>query len=168
VHNGIIENYLDLKRELVAQGHRFESETDTEVVAHLVQQEWRDDGLEAAVRRAMTRVRGLFALVLLSADDPNKLVAVRNGPPIVVGLGEGEFFVASDVPAILAHTRNVVFMDDREMVVVTAAGATFSSLDGTPARARAHARDVGSGDGREGRLQALHAEGDHRAAARAA
>jgi glutamine---fructose-6-phosphate transaminase (isomerizing) len=132
VHNGIIENYLDLKRELVAQGHRFESETDTEVVAHLVQQEWRDDGLEAAVRRAMTRVRGLFALVLLSADDPNKLVAVRNGPPIVVGLGEGEFFVASDVPAILAHTRNVVFMDDREMVVVTAAGATFSSLDGTP------------------------------------
>jgi glucosamine--fructose-6-phosphate aminotransferase (isomerizing) len=130
VHNGIIENYLELKRELVAKGHRFESETDTEVVAHLVQDQWRDDGLEAAVLRAMARMRGLFALVLLSADDPNKLVAVRNGPPIVVGLGDGEYFVASDVPAILAHTRNVVFMDDREMVVVTTEGATFRSLDG--------------------------------------
>jgi glucosamine--fructose-6-phosphate aminotransferase (isomerizing) len=131
VHNGIIENYLELKRDLLARGHRFESETDTEVVAHLVQDEWRDDGLEAAVQRAMKRVRGLFALVLLSADDPNKLVAVRNGPPIVVGLGDGEYFVASDVPAILAHTRNVVFMDDREMVVITPDGATFRSLDGT-------------------------------------
>jgi glucosamine--fructose-6-phosphate aminotransferase (isomerizing) len=130
VHNGIIENYLELKRELVAKGHRFESETDTEVVAHLVQDQWQDDGLEAAVFRAMTRMRGLFALVLLSADDPNKLVAVRNGPPIVVGLGDGEYFVASDVPAILAHTRNVVFMDDREMVVVTTGGAAFRSLDG--------------------------------------
>jgi glucosamine--fructose-6-phosphate aminotransferase (isomerizing) len=131
VHNGIIENYLELKRELVAKGHVFQSETDTEVVAHLVQQEWKDDGLDGAVRRAMTRVRGLFALVLLSADDPDKLVAVRNGPPIVVGLGEGEFFVASDVPAILAHTRNVIFMDDQEMVVVTSAGARFAGLDGT-------------------------------------
>ena len=130
VHNGIIENYLELKRELVAKGHRFESETDTEVVAHLVQDQWQDDGLEAAVFRAMTRMRGLFALVLLSADDPNKLVAVRNGPPIVVGLGDGEYFVASDVPAILAHTRDVVFMDDREMVVVTTEGAAFRSLDG--------------------------------------
>src|SRR5512139_2289536 len=87
VHNGIIENYLDLKRELAAKGHVFQSETDTEVVAHLVQEEWKSDGLENAVRRAMERVRGLFALVLLSADDPDKLVAVRNGPPIVVGLG---------------------------------------------------------------------------------
>jgi glucosamine--fructose-6-phosphate aminotransferase (isomerizing) len=130
VHNGIIENYLELKRHLVARGHVFQSETDTEVVAHLVQEEWQADGLEGAVRRAMTRVRGLFALVLLSADDPDKLVAVRNGPPIVVGLGDGEFFVASDVPAILAHTRNVVFMDDREMVVVTRDGARFTSLDG--------------------------------------
>jgi glucosamine--fructose-6-phosphate aminotransferase (isomerizing) len=136
VHNGIIENYLDLKRELLAKGHVFQSETDTEVVAHLVQDEWKDDGLESAVRRAMSRARGLFALVLLSADDPDKLVAVRNGPPIVVGLGDGEYFVASDVPAILAHTRDVVFMDDREMVVVTPAGARFTTLDGV---ARSHA-----------------------------
>jgi len=131
VHNGIIENYLEIKRELIAEGHKFESETDTEVVAHLVEREWKDDGLENAVQRAMTRVRGLFALVLLSADDPQKLVAVRNGPPIVVGIGEGEYFVASDVPAILSHTRDVVFMEDREMAILTPDGVVFQGLDGT-------------------------------------
>jgi glucosamine--fructose-6-phosphate aminotransferase (isomerizing) len=131
VHNGIIENYLEIKRELVAEGHKFESETDTEVVAHLVQKEWKGDGLENAVLRAMKRVRGLFALVLLSADDPNKLVAVRNGPPIVVGIGDGESFVASDVPAVLSHTRDVVFMEDRDMAILTPTGVTFQTLDGT-------------------------------------
>jgi glutamine---fructose-6-phosphate transaminase (isomerizing) len=130
VHNGIIENYLEIKRELIAEGHKFESETDTEVVAHLVEKEWKDDGLENAVLRAMARVRGLFALVLMSADDPEKLVTVRNGPPIVVGIGDGEYFVASDVPAILSHTRNVVFLDDREMAVVTKTGVRFQTLDG--------------------------------------
>ena len=130
VHNGIIENYLEIKRELVAEGHKFESETDTEVVAHLVQKESRGDGLENAVLRAMLRVRGLFALVLLSADDPEKLVTVRNGPPIVVGIGNGEYFVASDVPAILSHTRDVVFLDDREMAIVTKTGVEFRTFDG--------------------------------------
>jgi glucosamine--fructose-6-phosphate aminotransferase (isomerizing) len=132
IHNGIIENYLEIKRELLAAGHTFESETDTEVIAHLVQRESKGDGLENAVLRAMTHVRGLFALVLLSADDLNKLVAVRNGPPLVVGLGDKEFFVASDVPAILSHTRDVVFLDDREMVVITDQGARFTSFDGQP------------------------------------
>ena len=132
VHNGIIENYLEIKRELAAEGHKFQSETDTEVVAHLVQKEWKNDGLENAVLRAMQRVRGLFALVLLSADDPEKLVTVRNGPPIVVGIGDGEYFVASDVPAILNHTRNVVFLNDREMAIVTAKGVRFQTLDGKP------------------------------------
>ena len=131
VHNGIIENYLELKRELQSQGHTFVTETDTEVVAHLVEREWKDDGLDGAVRRAMTHLRGLFALVLLSADDPQKLVAVRNGPPVVVGLGEGEYFVASDIPAILQYTRNVVFLGDQEMAVVTQAGAVFSDFTGT-------------------------------------
>ena len=132
VHNGIIENYLELKRELQSQGHTFVTETDTEVVAHLVEREWKDDGLDGAVRRAMTRLRGLFALVLLSADDPHKLVAVRNGPPVVVGLGDDEFFVASDIPAILAYTRNVVFLGDQEMAVVTKTGALFTDFAGAP------------------------------------
>ena len=132
VHNGIIENYLDLKHELEAEGHRFETETDTEVVAHLVEREMRDDGLEGAVRRALGAINGLFGLVLLSADDPDKLVAVRNGPPILVGLGDEEFFVASDVPAILSHTRDVVFLGDQEMAVITRTGVEFTDFDDTP------------------------------------
>jgi glucosamine--fructose-6-phosphate aminotransferase (isomerizing) len=130
VHNGIIENYLELKQQLIAEGHKFVTETDTEVVAHLVEKESRGDGLEAAVRRALERIRGLYALVLISTDDPETIVAVRNGPPLVVGLGEGEFFVASDVPAILAHTRKVVFLEDQEVVIVTRAGARFTNFAG--------------------------------------
>src|SRR5919198_69158 len=130
VHNGIIENYLDLKHELQAQGHRFVTETDTEIVAHLVEREMKDDGLESAVRRALLYMRGLFALVLISADDPNKIVTVRNGPPIVVGLGENEFFVASDIPAVLAHTRDVVFLGDEEMAVITQDGVEFTDYSG--------------------------------------
>src|SRR5690349_24727751 len=130
VHNGIIENYLDLKQELQQQGHTFVTETDTEIVAHLVEREMKDDGLENAVRRALLLMRGLFALVLLSADDPNKIVTVRNGPPIVVGLGDGEFFVASDIPAILSHTRDVVFLGDEEMAVITPSGVEFTDYSG--------------------------------------
>jgi glucosamine--fructose-6-phosphate aminotransferase (isomerizing) len=130
VHNGIIENYLDLKSELQRQGHRFVTETDTEIVAHLVEREMKDDGLENAVRRALMLMRGHFALVLISADDPEKIVAVRNGPPIVVGLGDGEFFVASDIPAILSHTRDVVFLGDEEMAIVTRTGVAFTDFFG--------------------------------------
>ena len=132
VHNGIIENYLDLKHQLQQEGHRFVTETDTEIVAHLVEREMKDDGLENAVRRALLLTRGLFALVLISADDPGKIVAVRNGPPIVVGLGEDEFFVASDVPAILSHTRDVVFLGDEEMAIITATGVMFTDFFGRP------------------------------------
>jgi glutamine---fructose-6-phosphate transaminase (isomerizing) len=130
VHNGIIENYLDLKHQLQKEGHVFVTETDTEIVAHLVEREMRQDGLENAVRRALLYMRGLFALVLMSADDPNKIVTVRNGPPIVVGLGEGEFFVASDIPAILSHTRDVVFLGDEEMAVITQSGVEFTDYSG--------------------------------------
>ena len=130
VHNGIIENYLDLKQQLQKEGHRFVTETDTEIVAHLVEREMKDDGLENAVRRALLYMRGLFALVLISADDPDKIVTVRNGPPIVVGLGENEFFVASDIPAILAHTRDVVFLGDEEMAVITPGGVEFTDYSG--------------------------------------
>src|ERR1035437_2227548 len=132
VHNGIIENYLDLKRELQSQGHTFITETDTEIVAHLVERETRNDGLENAVLRALALTRGLFALVLISAEDPEKIVAVRNGPPIVVGLGDGEFFVASDIPAILNHTRDVVFLGDEEMAIVTRTGVAFTDFLGRP------------------------------------
>jgi glucosamine--fructose-6-phosphate aminotransferase (isomerizing) len=130
VHNGIIENYLELKQELQSKGHKFVTETDTEVVAHLVEQEWQRDGLEGAVMRAMQRLRGLFAIVLLSADDPEKIVAVRNGPPVVVGLGQGEWFVASDIPAILQHTRDVTFLNDQEIAIVTRGGVKFTDLAG--------------------------------------
>src|ERR687897_2937266 len=132
VHNGIIENYLDLKRQLQREGHAFVTETDTEIVAHLVEQEMQDDGLQAAVRRALPQIRGLFAVVLISSDDPDKIVAVRNGPPVVVGLGDGEFFVASDIPAILSHTRDVVFLGDEEIAIVTRNGVEFTDFSGKP------------------------------------
>src|SRR5262245_47371512 len=130
-HSGIIESYLELKHQLQKEGHTFVTETDTEIVAHLVEREMKDDGLENAVRRALLYMRGLFGLVLISADDPNKIVTVRNGPPIVVGLGENEFFVASDIPAILSHTRDVVFLGDEEMAIITPAGVDFTDYAGS-------------------------------------
>ncbi|HYJ95916.1 MAG TPA: glutamine--fructose-6-phosphate transaminase (isomerizing), partial [Vicinamibacterales bacterium] len=130
VHNGIIENYLELKHELQQQGHIFRTETDTEIVAHLVEREMRSDGLENAVRRSLKLMRGMFALVLVAVADPEKIVAVRNGPPIIVGLGQDEFFVASDIPAILSHTRDVVFLGDEEMAVITRAGVAFTDFNG--------------------------------------
>ena len=132
VHNGIIENYLSLKHELLAQDHRFETDTDTEVIAHLVEREMRDDGLEQATRRALSYLRGLFGLVLLAVNDPHKLVAARNGPPIVIGIGDEEFLVASDVPAVLSHTRDVVFLGDCEMAVLTRDGVEYTDFDGAP------------------------------------
>jgi glucosamine--fructose-6-phosphate aminotransferase (isomerizing) len=125
VHNGIIENYLQLKRELQAQDHHFQTETDTEVVAHLIERYLREhpkDGIEAAFRRTLADLRGIYALAALSADEPEKIVAARLGPPIVVGLGEGEFFVASDIPAILPHTRELFFLGDHEMAVLSRDG----------------------------------------------
>ncbi len=143
VHNGIIENYLDLKHELQKRGHTFVTETDTEIIAHLLEQEMdpkKGSGkplptpfsLEEAARRALLHMRGLFAFVAISTDDPEKIIAVRNGPPIVVGIGDNEFFVASDTPAILSHTRDVVFLGDEEMAVITRRGVEFTNFAGTP------------------------------------
>jgi len=134
IHNGIIENYLVLKRELEAKGHRFVTETDTEVVAHAIEQRLAEDGgdLPAAFRAVLPSLRGIYALVALSVDSPETLVAARCGPPLVVGLGQDELFVASDIPAILTHTKDMVFMDDQELVVLTPRGPSFLDLAGRP------------------------------------
>jgi len=139
VHNGIVENYLDLKHELTAQGHRFVTETDTEIVAHLIEQiqaEAEAAGapipLEEAVRRAARRLAGAFALGVLSAGEPDKIVVARFGPPVVIGAGEGESFVASDVPGILHHTRNIYFLADGDMAVLRPEGITLTDFDGHP------------------------------------
>ena len=131
VHNGIIENYLALKEELTAAGAVFASETDSEVLAHLVAQEYRGDLLEAT-RRAVGRARGAYALVVISSREPGRIVAVRMISPLVVGLGEGETFLASDIPAILPHTRKVMVVDNGEIVDVTPAGARLQTLAGEP------------------------------------
>jgi glucosamine--fructose-6-phosphate aminotransferase (isomerizing) len=139
VHNGIVENYLDLKRELTAQGHKFVTETDTEIIAHLIEQVQKDAEaagqpipLEVAVRSAVKRLTGAFALGVLSAAEPDKIVAARFGPPVVVGVGDGEFFVASDVPGVLHHTRNIYLLADGDMAILTLAGVELTDFNGKP------------------------------------
>jgi glucosamine--fructose-6-phosphate aminotransferase (isomerizing) len=119
VHNGIIENYLQLKSRLAAAGHRFVTQTDTEVVAHLVESHLDGGPLEDAVRKALREMEGIYALVFMHTREPQKLVAARRGPPLVVGLGEGEHFLASDIPALLPYTRDFLFLDDGDVAVVT-------------------------------------------------
>ena len=120
-HNGIIENYVALKRNLVAQGHKFTTETDTEVIAHLIEKHF-NGSLEEAVVKTLAELRGLYAFICLCVDDPQKIVAVREGNPLVVGAVDGEGFVASDVPAMLPYTRSILFLDDHEVAVVARDG----------------------------------------------
>ncbi|MDI6782016.1 MAG: glutamine--fructose-6-phosphate transaminase (isomerizing) [bacterium] len=129
VHNGIVENYLSLKDKLQARGHVFVSETDTEVFAHLIEEEFTDD-LYTAVRLALQKVKGTYALGVMSLNDPGQIIAARNDSPLIVGLGKDEYFIASDVPAILNHTRDVIFLDNGEMVVLNQNGVRITNLDG--------------------------------------
>ncbi len=129
VHNGIIENYHSLREELLSQGHRFSSETDTEVLAHLIEEYLLGDNLEAAIRKALQRVEGSYALGVLWTGMPDTLIAVRNHSPLVLGIdGDNGSFLASDIPALLPFTKQVIFLDDLEMAVLTATTRTFYSL----------------------------------------
>ncbi len=129
VHNGIIENFLPLKEELMERGAAFASDTDTEVLAHLIADEYDGDLLEA-VRKAVSRAKGAYALVAMSRDEPDRIVAVRMISPLVVGVGDGEMFLASDIPAILHHTRDVIIVENGEMVDITLDGVRVETLDG--------------------------------------
>ncbi|HXH68826.1 MAG TPA: glutamine--fructose-6-phosphate transaminase (isomerizing), partial [Pyrinomonadaceae bacterium] len=131
VHNGIIENYLQLKDALREKGHEFKTETDTEVVAHLIE-EYLKTGVsfEESVRKSVKELRGIFALSIISADEPDTIITVREGPPVVIGLGDGEFFVASDIPAILQHTRDIFYLGEREIAILTKDSVRVTDFDG--------------------------------------
>jgi glucosamine--fructose-6-phosphate aminotransferase (isomerizing) len=131
VHNGIIENHLELREELQKEGAAFKSETDTEILAHLIVRE-REKGLslEDAVRESLRRVRGSYALAVVSADSPGTIVGARKESPLILGVGKGEYFLASDIPAILNHTREMLFLEDGEMAVLTEAGIRVTTMEG--------------------------------------
>jgi glucosamine--fructose-6-phosphate aminotransferase (isomerizing) len=131
VHNGIIENYLELKEALRKKDHTFVTETDTEIIAHLIEEHLKDDGnFESAVRKTVAELRGIFALSMLFTEEADTIISARLGPPVVIGIGDGEFFVASDVPAILEHTRDIFFLGDKEIAVMTKAGVRVTDFAG--------------------------------------
>jgi glutamine---fructose-6-phosphate transaminase (isomerizing) len=138
VHNGIVENYVELKQELEKEGHKFVTQTDTEIVAHLVEKYMDGGPLEDAVRKSVKRLSGNYALVILSTKDPRKIVAARSGPPVLVGLGKDEYFVASDIPGILAHTRDMFFLNDGDIAVLTPKGVQVSDIEANPVQPQIH------------------------------
>jgi len=131
VHNGIIENYKELKESLKKRGHRFSSETDSEVIAHLIEEYYGEDSLEEAVRKALLKATGTYGIAVLSQREPNKIVAARKGSPLILGVGKDEFIIASDVAAIIRYTDRVVYLNDGEMVVIGRDGYEVSNLERT-------------------------------------
>src|SRR3989442_4543820 len=136
VHNGIIENYRELRKALAAEGHRFRSQTDTEVIAHLIER-YQTNGLPGAVLRAARDLRGSYAIVCIASNAPNTLGAIRRGSsPLVIGFGHEEMFVASDIPALLGETREILVLEEDELAVLTPDGITLRAPDGGPIRRR--------------------------------
>ena len=136
VHNGIIENYLSLKKKLTDEGHTFRTETDTEVIAHLVEKYFRGS-LEEAVQQAIQELEGAYAIAVISLQDSGKIVAAKVGPPVVVGLGEGEYFISSDLNPLLSYTQKIVFLEDEEIAVLDSKGANFLNFQGKPIKKKA-------------------------------
>ncbi len=129
VHNGIIENYFPLKKKLLEAGHKFQTETDTEIIAHLIESHFKDS-LEEAVLKALPELNGVYALAILSTKEPGKIIGARFGPPLIIGLGKEEIFLASDIPAILNHTRKMIFLEDGEIAVLEKNGVSVKDLKG--------------------------------------
>ena len=164
IHNGIIENFRELRDMLEAEGHRLQSETDTEAIAHLVEDAYAGD-LADAVRATLQRLEGAYALVVMHTREPERLVGARMNVPLVVGIGEGESFLASDVAAILEHTRKVIFLEEGDVTDVRPTGVTITGIDGLPRERVVTDVTWSARRRREGRLRPFHAQGDARAAA---
>ena len=152
VHNGIIENYLDLKKQLLDEGCQFSSETDSEIVAHLINKYIKGRDLVKAVQMAQEKIRGSYALVVLDSQDPDRIVAVRKECPLIVGIGEGEFFIASDVLAFLHHTNRVIYLEDGEMAVIRKTLSPNSLFQKRKNEERSPEDHLEPGHGRESRL----------------
>ena len=165
IHNGIIENHAELRAELDAAGHTFTSATDTEVMAHLIEAEIAGGAsLEAATRAMLRRVRGAFSIAVISADEPDTIVAARRSTPLVLGLHDGVALLASDIPALIGQADRVFALADDELAVLTPGSLAVTTLDGTPVEPEQLDHHLGPRGGAEGRLRGLHVQGDARAA----
>jgi glucosamine--fructose-6-phosphate aminotransferase (isomerizing) len=162
IHNGIIENYASIKQQLIQKGHVFLSDTDTEVLIHFIEDIQLETGgtLESAVRLALKEVVGAYAIVVMSVDHPGQLIAARKGSPLVIGIGEGEFFFASDATPIIEYTKDVVYLDDYEVAVISDGKLSIQNLDSTATIPYIQKAGNGAGNHRKRRLRPFHDQRD--------